>query len=541
MSVLGSDSIELFSPRTLWDSWPEVRSVGTAAPCLRQRELQQHLQALASRYAGDIHLEEVGRSFRNRPIHLMKLGVGVKNILFWSQMHGDEPSATPALLDVASYLLANPDQPVSRSILENYTLLMIPMLNPDGAEVYERVNGQGIDINRDALRLATPEGRLLKRIREEYQPMLGLNLHDQGRMTTVGNTGRLATTSVLAVSGDAENTLTRGRLRSKRACAAIVDALAPLIPGGVARYDEDWSPLAFGDNITAWGTPVVLIESGGLPAGYEVTDLTRLNFVALLTVLKGLAENDLASYDPQIYEELPENQTDAWSDVVVRGGHVLQPGTWQAFRSDLAFSHLHNGRQAAGCCEPTRIASEIFLMGDASCHGAGTSVNANGKIMLPAFEAGLRGWSEKEWLNQENLAHLAQMGVGTIYWAVSEDDHMAAMVHAGSLAIQGLPGIEVVTNPVIFPKLILSGPPTRSGSTLLVNILNALGVDGLPGNGAPETLWMEPTGSNFSTARLCKGRPASFLLVSSSGEGQFDWKTGQLLSVWLDGHEVGLN
>ena len=209
---------------------------------------------------------------------------------------------------------------------------MIPMLNPDGAEVYERVNGQGIDINRDALRLATPEGRILKRIRDEYEPMLGLNLHDQGRMTTVGNTGRLATTSILAVSGDAANTLTRGRLRSKRACAAIVEALSPFIPGGVARYDEAWSPLAFGDNITAWGTPVVLIESGGLPVGHEVTDLTRLSFVALLSVLKGLSEDDLASFDPQTYEDLPENQTDAWSDVVVRGGICI------ASRSHAGFS-----------------------------------------------------------------------------------------------------------------------------------------------------------------------------------------------------------
>ena len=47
----------------------------------------------------------------------------------------------------------------------------------------------------------------------------------------------------------------------------------------MARFDEDWNPRAFGDNITAWGTPVVLIESGGLPAGREIEDLTRLNFV----------------------------------------------------------------------------------------------------------------------------------------------------------------------------------------------------------------------------------------------------------------------
>ena len=541
MSVLRSDSIDIFSPRSLWEAWPDVRFVRTPAPCLRHAELLRNMQALAIRYPGDIHLDEIGRSFLNRPIHLLKLGVGDKNILFWSQMHGDEPSATPALLDMADYLLANSDQPISRSILENYTLLMIPMLNPDGAEVYERVNGQGIDINRDALQLATPEGRLLKRIRDEHEPMLGLNLHDQGRMTTVGNTGRLASNSVLAVSGDAENTLTRGRLRSKRACAAIVEAIAPFIRGGLARYDEEWSPLAFGDNITAWGTPVVLIESGGLPVGYEVTDLTRLSFVALLTVLKGLAEDDLASFDPQIYEDLPENQTDSWSDVVVRGGYVLQPGATEVFRGDLAFNYLSNGRQAAGCCGQTRIPSQIFLLGDASCHGAGTSVNANGKILLAAFEVGLKGWSEKSWLGQENLERLARLGVGTIYWAVSEADHVSATVHADTLAIRGLPRVEVLANPLSFPKPILSGPPSRAGSTSMVEILNSLGVDSLPGNGPLETLWMEPTGENYSFARLCKDRPASFLMVSSGVDGRFDLKTSHLLSVWLDGHEVALN
>ena len=540
MSVLGSDSIDMFSPRSLWEAWPGVRFVSTLAPCLRHDELLQNMQVLAIRYSGDIHLDEIGRSFLNRPIHLLKLGVGDKNILFWSQMHGDEPSATPALLDIADYLLANSDHPISRSILETYTLLMIPMLNPDGAEVYERFNGQGIDINRDALQLATPEGRLLKRIRDEHEPMLGFNLHDQDRMTTVGNTGRLATNSVLAVAGDAKNTLTRGRLRSKRACAAIVEALAPFIPGCLARYDEAWDPLAFGDNITAWGTPVVLIESGGLPVGYEVTDLTRLSFVALLTVLNGLAEDDLAGCDPQTYEDLPENQTDSWSDVVVRGGYVLQPGATEVFSSDLAFNHLRSGRQAAGCCGQTRIPSQISLIGDASCHGAGTSVDVNGNILLAAFEAGLKGWSEKSWLDQENLARLARLGVGTIYWAVSEADHVSATAHADTLAIQGLPGIEVLTNPLSFPKLILSGPITRAGSTSMLEILDTLGVESVAGNGALETLWMEPTDENYGSARLCKDMPASFLVVSSGVDGRFDLKNSQLLSVWLDGHEIVL-
>ena len=270
-----------FSAQALWDAWPQRRFVATPAPCLRHAELVDRLHALEALHRGRLTLEEVGRSVQGRAIHLVTLGRGPRRILLWSQMHGDEPSATPALLDLADTLLAS-DEPEHRAILEGATLLMVPMLNPDGAERYARRNAQAIDINRDALTLATPEGRLLKALRDRFQPELGFNLHDQNRRTTVGDTGVLSTISLLAVSGDREGTLTPGRARAKRVCAAIARTLEPFAPGGIGRYDEDWNPRAFGDNVTAWGTPVVLIESGGIPPGRPLTDLTRLNYVALV-------------------------------------------------------------------------------------------------------------------------------------------------------------------------------------------------------------------------------------------------------------------
>ncbi|MDH4021271.1 MAG: M14 family zinc carboxypeptidase, partial [Xanthomonadales bacterium] len=473
-----------------------------------------------------------------RSIQMLTLGVGDDRIMFWSQMHGDEPSATPALLDIVDYLLSNSDQAAIRSILENYTLLVIPMLNPDGAEAWERRNAQGIDINRDALQLVTPEGRLLKRIRDEYQPMLGLNLHDQNRMTTVGDTGRLATCSVLSVSGDAENTLTRGRLRTKRACTAIVEALTRFIPGGIARYDEEWSPRAFGDNITAWGTPVVLIETGGFPAGFEVSDLTRLNFVAILTVLLGLADDDLATYDPEVYEDMPENQTDSWSDFVVRGGFVMQPGIMEAFRSDLAFNILRSGRQAVENSDQALTPSQIILLGDASGHGAGTSVNADGKVLLAAFEVGVKGLSEKHWMDQGNLSRLAQMGVGTIYWEATEADYVAALAHAATYAMRGLPRIEVLINASKLPTIMLSGPPPIARSNSINASMEALGLGGLPESRVLDSLWVEPADGKPGSARLCKDQPASFVMVTSTDEGQIDFTDGKLISVWIDGCQL---
>ena len=41
------------------------------------------------------------------------------------------------------------------------TIRAIPMLNPDGAEVFRRRNAQNIDINRDTINLETPEANIL--------------------------------------------------------------------------------------------------------------------------------------------------------------------------------------------------------------------------------------------------------------------------------------------------------------------------------------------------------------------------------------------
>jgi len=538
---LTSLSSNAFTPQTLWQVWPEARFEVTAAPCLSHAQLMQSLQALQSRHPDSIHLQEAGKSFLGRSIQLLSLGDGPEKILFWSQMHGDEPSATPALLDMASYLVEHADEPVARAILKKYTLLMIPMLNPDGTEAYQRRNAQGIDINRDALRLATPEGRLLKRIRDEYKPMLGFNLHDQDRRTAVGNTGQVANIAILAVSGDVENTLTPGRSRTRRANAAIVEALAPIIPGGIARYDEEWSPRAFGDNMTAWGTPVVLIESGGLIAGRGFTELTRLNFVAMLAVLRGLAEDDLTSYDPRVYEDLPHNQTKSWSDVVVRDGYVMQPGTTKSFRADLAFDRFTSDRQIAGCAAEKDVSSMIFLVGDASAQGAGTSIDASGKLLLAAFDVGVKGWSEQHWINDENLSRLARLGVGTVYWSVSGKHRREALAFADELSTQGSPRIEILTNPERFPEAVLSGSPAPLGASAnLAEIMEYLGVKGKDNADALGKMWMSAAGGSLNTPPLLKKKPASFLIVTSANNGQIDFNGSRLESVWLNGQRISL-
>ncbi len=527
-----------FTPQELWRAWPEERFETTVAPCLRHARLMDSLQELESRFPDSLRMEEVGKSFLGRSIRMLALGRGEQKILLWSQMHGDEPSATPALLDIANYLLEHADEPAARSILDGFTLLMIPMLNPDGAEVYERRNAQAIDINRDALNLTTPEGRTLKRVRDDYEPLLGFNLHDQNRRTAVGDTGLLATNAVLAVAGDPENTLTPGRLRAKRACAAIVGALAPFMPGGMARYDEDWSPRAFGDNLTAWGTPVVLIESGGVPSGHEFTVLTRLNFVAILTVLHDLARDDLAGHDPQVYEDLLRNQSNSWSDVVVRDGYLQQPGTDRAYRADLAFDRLRSDRQDVGCSRGATARSRISEIGDARFLGAGQSLDANDSLMLAPFDVGVEGWSARKWLDEPTLSRLANLGVGTLYWSVKQRRIAAARTLAHQSSAVDLPRIEVVEAPSPLPRLVLSGPPPKARSASLAAVLEALGAEGWNDSEPLQGLWINEPGTEPNPPRLSQGLVASFLLVSPAPEGRIDFTETDLTAVWLDGHKI---
>jgi hypothetical protein len=543
--ALGTEPFRVPTPHELWDAWPSSRVVTTPAPCLRPDDLVQAIRELQGRHPGHLAVEEVGRSVQGRPIQLLTVGQGARRVLLWSQMHGDEPSATPALLDVAEYLLGRGGDVFTKAILRETTLLMVPMLNPDGAERYVRRNAQGIDINRDALRLATPEGRLLKSVRERFAPELGFNLHDQDRRTTVGDTGHLATIALLAVAGDAAGTMTPGRARARRVCSAIVRALEPFVPGGMARYDEDFNPRAFGDNLTAWGTPVVLIESGGLPPGRTYEDLTRLNFVALLTALGGLARDDLADEPPALYEDLRRNADGEWVDALVAGGEIWQPGAGPPYRGDLAFDVLDDDPVRAGCrlrgeAGPSRL-EEI---GDGHLLNAPRRIDAEGRLVVPALAATIRGIGAREWLDGDVLGTLARLGVARLRWRVEPGKREAAVEWARALEAPGRPALEVADVMTSEPGFLeITGPPATPASSELDAVLDTLtgGAWRAKTGGRSFGELLGPlTGYGEGEVPLLRVEaPASFILLRPQTPGAQEARALFLEKVLVDGREAG--
>jgi hypothetical protein len=196
------------------------------------------------------------------------------------------------------------------------------MLNPDGAELFQRRNLQGIDINRDALDLRSPEATLLKKLRDDWNPTIGFNLHNQGGLTTVGSSSNQAAISLLAVFGDEAKTMGSRHERNQRIASAIASALQKFIPGNISRYSDEWSPTAFGDNFSAWGTPTILIETGALRDRDEMF-LVKMNFVAFMTALYSLASGNERSQHTAPYFSLPGNSSGNLYNIIFRRANIV--------------------------------------------------------------------------------------------------------------------------------------------------------------------------------------------------------------------------
>jgi len=354
-----------------------------AAPLVTHRDVEARLNAVRDASPGLFSLAEIGRSVENRAIYDLSFGRGRFTVLLWSQMHGDEPSATSALFDLFEYVRRHRAEPAVARMLDALTIHAVPMLNPDGAERFQRRNAQGIDINRDALHLQTPEGRALKALRDRLRADVGFNLHNQSWRTSVSRPPRPASITLLSVAFDEARTMNEGRLLTKRLCAVIRDALEPLAPGRLGRYDDEYEVRAFGDNVTLWGTPVVLIETGPWSLAEPDRPPVRLNFVALVTALDALATGRVAGADPARYESLPMNESQLYT-VLIRGATIWAGTGVAPFTADVAVGTARTVRTANGRRE-IALTGRIEDLGDLRVYAALEEIDAAGLTLAPNF------------------------------------------------------------------------------------------------------------------------------------------------------------
>jgi hypothetical protein len=340
--------------------------------------LLQRMQAAAPDL---LRLEVVGQSVEGRDLYLVKLGSGPTRILMWSQMHGDEPTATAALMDVFRFVIQRRTTSFVQELLQNSTLLVLPMLNPDGAERFTRRNAQGLDINRDARDLATPEGRTLKAVRDRYQPQFGFNLHDQNARRTVGRTNKQVAIALMAPPFDWEESDNPVRVRAKQVASVIYQALGPYLYGHMARYDAGYMPRAFGDSMQHWGTSTVLVEAGG----WQERDkryLVKMNFIALLSAWHAIATGSYAEANPALYDALPQNDQELF-DLVIREALVVDGTGLPPFRTDVGINYIERA-QGDSAIDYRGVIEDL---GDMEVFAAKDTIEADGLVLLPGLIA----------------------------------------------------------------------------------------------------------------------------------------------------------
>ena len=285
--------------QVLNDQYDRFREQGIESRRFKHQDIQPLLETLGKE--DGFTVTNLGNSIQGRSISMVSVGTGDVDVLLWSQMHGDESTATMAMFDIFNFLKENKD------ILQGLKVHFIPMLNPDGAELFQRRNAIGIDINRDALRLQSPESRILKAARDSLQADFGFNLHDQSRYYNAEKTSKPATLSFLAPAFNFEKDMSEKRESAMKIIAMMNEVVQKHANGQVGRYSDAFEPRAFGDNMQKWGTSTILIESGGHPEDREKQFIRKLNYLSILTAIKGISDQSFKAKTTKAYWDIPRN------------------------------------------------------------------------------------------------------------------------------------------------------------------------------------------------------------------------------------------
>jgi hypothetical protein len=269
-----------------------------------------HITPILQNLSSKFEVSMIGYSVDLSPIYGVTVGHGAQRVLMWSQMHGNESTTTKALFDLFNYL---EDQD---TLLKACTLVVIPILNPDGADEFTRANAADIDLNRDAQRLSQPESKLLRMVFDSFKPDYCFNLHGQRTIFSAGDSNKPATLSFLSPAQDAGRAVTETRRKAMNIIVAMHKQLKSILPEQIGRYDDGFNLNCVGDTFQSLGVPTVLFEAGHYHNDYLREQTRSYVFEALKTALNYIAA-DLVTDTDSGYWDIPENQK-LFYDVIIR-------------------------------------------------------------------------------------------------------------------------------------------------------------------------------------------------------------------------------
>lgn len=278
----------------------------------------EYLQPILEKYRQVFSIQIEGQSEEARNIYSIRIGTGSYKVLLWSQMHGNETTTTKALVDFLKFLSTSSDRQLF--YLKKYTFLILPILNPDGANRYTRVNANQVDLNRDAFLQTQREMQVLHTVFKAFKPDLCLNMHDQRSIFSAGDTANPAALSFLSPAADSEKSLTPSRIRAMQLIAGIYQQMPEPLKNNIGRFDDTFNQHCIGDTFQSMQVPTILIEAGHIAGDYQRENTREYVFWTLINLFDIAAEVS-PNLDYTVYFTLAENRKN-FCDVLVTNARL---------------------------------------------------------------------------------------------------------------------------------------------------------------------------------------------------------------------------
>lgn len=118
-----------------------------------------------------------------------------------SQIHGNEPASGESVLAIANRLTGE----LGEEVLDKINVIVVPRVNPDGSYNFKRQLQNGLDGNRDHVKLESPEVQAIHYEYNRYTPEVVIDAHEYSPYTSsfdqFGDEGLLKYHDILLLSG----------------------------------------------------------------------------------------------------------------------------------------------------------------------------------------------------------------------------------------------------------------------------------------------------------------------------------------------------
>lgn len=145
------------------------------------REVREFVELLALG-SDRITLDTIGTSIEGRAIPALQISLGEFGsnrdervlLLAFAQQHGNEPSGKEGALAFALEAARGDHD----DLLERVDVLLVPQVNPDGADIHQRRNAANVDLNRSWLIRDGHEVEYLWDLFDRWEPEVTVDVHE---------------------------------------------------------------------------------------------------------------------------------------------------------------------------------------------------------------------------------------------------------------------------------------------------------------------------------------------------------------------------